>query len=117
MSEIQQITDMFKLVDTDQGFKGFVVPPSYIGSYGSAALSIVAKVVAAPNDLYVFKGTIASIDDSGVLFFGQPVKREKAHIQMLRFRDFIEDWHPLLPPEFRSLEEWAQHFGLRIEQW
>ena len=122
---IEKIAEMFALSDVPAssdgkivgGFQGFVVPPDYIHPYGKPALSLVARVTIAPNDTFMFTASVASIDDSGVSFFGPHETKEKAQKRLAMFRELIDEWHPLMPSTLEDLEKWGQRAGVHVDKW
>ena len=122
---INKITEMYALSEIPAsedglhvaGFKGFVVPPSYVNSYNRAALSVRGRVTVAPEDMFALFGGVSSIDDSGISIFGPHETKEKALKRLAAWREKIDEWHPFMPPTIKELQEWGQHWKVVIQLW
>ncbi|MAG28095.1 hypothetical protein CMI47_21425 [Candidatus Pacearchaeota archaeon] len=133
---IDTITKMFALevIQGDDkgvfgGFKGFVVPPSYIFHYQRAALSLTARVTVATANQKEFDksiptltpvcfiASVSSIDDSGVSFFGPAEAKDKAFKRLEAFRTLIDEWHPFMPATLEELEQWGRRNGITVDKW
>lgn len=124
-SIIDSLTAQFGLTDIPPsddgkviaGFTGFVVPPSYIGSYNRVALSVTGRVTIAPGDTHALYASFSSIDDSGMTIHCPHETKEKALKRLAAFRTKVEEWHPFMPPEFSEWEAWARENGVTAELW
>ena len=120
---MDKLTEMFALVDTSDndgiiaGFSGFVVPPEYIHPYGKVALAVSGSVTVAHKGTFHLNASFVSGDDSGLAIYAPFESQDKALKRLASFREFVDEWHPFMPPTFEWWEEWAQKNGVTANAW
>lgn len=109
-AKIQKIVDLFAIESTAEEFTGMLVPSeNYINSYNKPAVYVYGKLNRKETGVS-FQGGIRSIDDSSAVVLGPEESLEKAMKRLTAFKEFIEEYHPMMPPA-ENFEDWSQRNG------
>ncbi len=116
---IQELTRLFDIKDTENGFSCFLYPSNDSGvwGYGYAAVECKASVsYYKDTDDYLFHASIASIDDSGVSFFAPRESQKKAMKRLESFREWIKEQQHCCPSK-ETVAMFCLTAGITADYW
>lgn len=110
---IAEVTRLFEIRNTENGFEGLLVPNhDYVCAYNQAAVGVYGKLLfySTTEDEVSFIGSINSFDDSSAVAHGPCETKEKAKKRCASFKSFIEEYHPMMPPK-EAFTYWCMKNG------